>query len=175
MRVKNPNQIGTWSFRMLDPEGNTIMVPPSGTLNSIGELLGQVMAHFRIYDSATNGRYSEKQREFADKQGMTFDEFMIQLIEHQMCINGMGQVPCWSGGLGDDIHNVMKGVDKAISKAPFKLQQAAQVLISKLTPSGSRTLSGCSSCGGTPVMDPNANNLGRAGTVNNKVRRGKRN
>ena len=172
MRVQNPNQIGNWSFRMLDPEGNTIMVPPNGTTNSVGELLNQVLAYISIYDSGTEGSYSKKQREFAEREGISFEDFLLKLIEHQMCINHRGQVPCWSDGLGDDIHNFMMGVDKKIAKAPKALSHRIQGLISKMTSGGSRTLGGCSSCGGTTVMNPQADNLGRAGTVN-RIRRKK--
>lgn len=170
MRVKHPNKISNWQFTLINPAGEEITVGPHSSLNS---LLDQVMSYIEVYDGMTDREYSKKQRQLAMESGIDFRKYMLQLTEHQMCLNFRNKgVECWSSGLGDDTHNLLAKVDGFVEKiqsAPVKriISRAIEII----TPSKSKTLGGCSSCGGSRVMKPESDNLGRAGRLNRLFRK----
>jgi hypothetical protein len=167
MRVKDHNKVSSWNFFMEDMSGETVQVPPQGGTNTIQELLTLVLSYIQTYDNHTNNEYSKQQRIYAEEDGLSFNAYMIKLIEHQFCLRNSNTTPCWSGGVGDTIHNALTKVDGWIEHTPEVLQQKVQAAISFLTPSKSKTFGGCSVCGGSKVMSRSSNNLGRAGKLNN--------
>lgn len=171
MTLKEPAKFSNWSFIVEDPEGKEIEIPSGGRYaNTLSQLTAAVLQHIAAYDGATNGEYSKNQRELADKEGVTFDKYIQMLIQHQICLRYKGSVPCWTG-LGDKIHLALSAVDGFVAKTPEVVRQRMERAIKVMTPSKSKTLGGCSACGGTRKMDPNANNLGRAGFLNRMMRK----
>ena len=152
---------------MEDMGGETVQVPPSGGVNTINALLTMVLSYIQTYDNHTAGEYSKQQRIYAEEYGLSFDAYILKLIEHQFCIRNKATTPCWSDGVGDSIHNALTKVDGWIEHTPEVVQQKVQAAIAFLTPSKSKTFGGCSVCGGSKVMSRSTNNLGRAGTLNN--------
>lgn len=169
MRPKEPRQIGAWTFHMEDPEGNAIQVPPNGAFSNIDELHAAVLQYMDIFDGVTDKAYTAKQRELAESHNLQFTEYILQLIQHQMCIRNVGSIPCWSSGLGDSLHQAAGLVDKGISILPTTVRTVMRKMVAKVTPSHNHTLQGCQQCGGTSTFQSGANNLGRAGTVNNII------
>jgi hypothetical protein len=169
MRIKDPNKITSWHFNLLDPEGIEVRVPAEGGLNSLHHLISRVNSYIQVYDQGTDGAYSKLLREEADKHKITFDKYISKLIQHQMCLTQ--PIACWSDGFGDDLHSLAGKVDSFVEKAPAPVRRIMQNAIARLTPSKARAFSSCGTCGGTRVMNPQANNLGRAGTVNRFTRR----
>lgn len=165
MRIQNPNQVGAWSFHVKDIEGNDIVIPPYSTSSSIEELLSLVLKYIQEYDNVSNGEYSKTQRELAAKEGMSFEDYMKKLINHQMCLRNRGVIPCWSDGLGDNIHNLFDKV-ASFKKAPESTKTKIQNIISSFVPGFVIKGAGCASCGGSMVMSPTKDNLGRAGKLN---------
>lgn len=154
---------------MEDPEGNAIQVPPSGAFGNIDELHAAVIQYMQIFDGVTNGEYTKIQRGLAESHKLQFTDYIMELIQHQMCVRNVGSIPCWSSGLGDSLHAAAGVVDSAIKVLPAPLRTGMQKMIAKVTPSRSPTLSGCQSCGGTGTFKSGENNLGRAGKVNNII------
>lgn len=171
MRPKEPRQIGAWTFHMEDPEGNAIQVPPGGAFTNIDELHAAVLQYMQIFDGVTDNAYTKTQRELAESHKLQFTDYIMELIQHQMCVRNVGSIPCWSSGLGDSLHKAAGMVDTAISILPTTARTVMQKMIAKVTPSHSPTLSGCQSCGGTGTFQSGVNNLGRAGTVNKIIYR----
>lgn len=171
MYPKNVDQIGAWTFSLLTPEGVESMVPPAGSFSTLTELTQAVVAIINIYDEATEGKYSQKQRAFALSQGLEFTDFIRSAIQHQLCLRNKGSIACWNDGLGDKLHEAAGKVDAFIDKTfTGKLKQRIQTFVMAVTPSHTPTLSGCSTCGGTTTFDPNADNSGRAGKVSRATR-----
>lgn len=166
MRPKDVNQIGAWTFRLKDLEGNEIQVPPSGHFNALPQLTAAVISIMGVFDSHSGGEYTKKPRKLAKKEKLEWDRYVETLIQHQICVNNQGMIPCWSDGFGDDLHQKAAQVDQYIAKLPEGPRKVVQRAVQAVTPSHTPTLSGCSSCGGTQVFDPNVNNKGRAGYVN---------
>lgn len=164
MRVKNPNQVSKWSFLIIDPSGNEVVVPPSDPCNSVGRLHGMVMGVINVYDNITGGEYSKKQRELASAKNMDFEDYVFKLIENQMC--SRFKIDCWSEGIGDDIHNVLSKVDDFIEHTPAPVRKVMQAVVAKVTPSKTKRFGSCSSCGGTRAMNPSVDNLGRKDKLN---------
>jgi len=150
---------------MVDMGGNEITVPPSGGTNTLHQLVTQVLSYIQVYDNHTDGEYSKAQRVLAEGAGVSFEAYIARLVEHQFCIRSRS-VKCWSDGLGDDIHSALSVVDGWVAKTPEVVRSKIQNAIEMLTPSGSKTFRGCAACGGSRVMDPSINNLGRAGRLN---------
>lgn len=166
MRVADHNKVSKWNFLMEDMAGNEVQVPPSGGTNTLPQLLTLVLSYIQTYDNHTAGEYSKLQRQFAEEDGLSFNAYMVKLIEHQFCLRNSGKVKCWNSGAGDIIHNALSKVDGWVEHTPNVIQQKVQRAIEFITPSKSKTLGGCAVCGGSRVMSPNVNNLGRAGTLN---------
>lgn len=167
MRIKNINQIGEWRFYLENPEGEEVVVPPSGWFNTLQQLKEAVLSYIDIYDTATGGAYSKEIRRDAEKEGLSLDAYMIKLIEHQFCLRNSG-IKCWSSGVGDTIHSILSKVDGFIEKASPAVRGKMQDAIERVTPSHSRTFGGCSVCGGSRVMKSSGSNLGRAGRFNRR-------
>ena len=152
---------------MIDMGGQEIVIPPSGGANTLSQLLTQVLSYIQIFDGHTDGEYSKAQRALAEEAGITFDRYMLRLIEHQFCVNNAARgIKCWSDGVGDTIHSALTVVDGWVAKTPEVIRNRIQNAIERITPSRARTFGGCSACGGSRVMDPRINNLGRAGRLN---------
>lgn len=167
MRVANPNKVASWSFQLIDPEGEEITIPSTGGMNNLQALKMAVLSHIQVYDNATGEEYSKEQKRLAEEAGKSFEQYIGQLIEHQMCLRFKNQIQCWNEGVGDSIHNALSAVDGYVAKTPEPIRRMVERAISVITPSKSVTFSGCSACGGTHVMNPRKNNLGRAGKLNN--------
>jgi len=85
---------------------------------------------------------------------------------------GKRAIKCWSGGLGDDIHNVISKVEGFIfEQAPKPVVNMITRFARIATRGRSNTFSSCASCGGTSVMKADTNNLGRAGRLNNMFKK----
>lgn len=166
MRPKDVNQIAAWTFRLKDLEGNEIQVPPTGHFNSIGQLSQAVQSIMNIYDQHSDGEYTKKARKLAKKEKLDWAAYVDTLIQHQICVNNLNMIPCWSDGFGDDLHQKAQKVDKFVAKLPEGPKRAIQMAVAAVTPSHSQTFGGCATCGGTSAYDPNVNNKGRAGIVN---------
>ena len=166
MRPKNPNNVSSWRFNLVDPEGIELSIPNIGTYNTRELLFNAVMSYVRVYDEVTKGGYTKKAREEAEKWGVSFEVYMRKVIDHQMCLTNRA-IDCWSDGLGDDLHKALGKVDGYVKRTPAIVRKTVQAAIQKLTPSKSATFGGCSSCGGSRVFRPYENNLGRAGRMNN--------
>lgn len=171
MKPKNPNNISSWKFQLTDPNGEVISIPLTGTFNTRRLLHTAVMSHILIYDEATKGGYTKKAREEADLYKVDLSTYMLMVIDHQMCLTNRA-IDCWNDGLGDKIHEAMGKVDGYIKHVPLVVRKHVETAIQKITPSRSKTLGGCSSCGGSRVFHPYENPLGRAGTVNRWTKRG---
>lgn len=172
MRPKNVNQIGSWIFKMLDLEGNEIVIPPGRSFNSLRELQVTVLQVMALFDQNSNNEYTKLQRELAAQEGVSWEEYVSSLIQHQMCVNNKGSIPCWNDGAGDAMHQAAGMIDQVVMVMPESVKKTLQKGIQAITPSRSKSLSGCAACGGTSAFDPETNNKGRAGTVNrvlNKV------
>ncbi len=153
---------------MTDPAGEEITVPQTGT-NTLPSLLNIVMSLIAAYDNATNQEYSKVQRELAEAEGTDFREYIGKIIEHQLCLRMVGRVDCWNDGYGDKLHSKLSAVDGFVEYTPPLIRKALQFAVSKITPSRSRSFSGCAACGGTMVFSPELDNLGRAGKWNNAL------
>jgi hypothetical protein len=167
MHVKDHNQVGNWNFKLENPSGVEVTIPddPKG-ISRLNHLVRIVISVLNVYDGATGGEYTKKQRELAAEKGVSFEEYMGRVIQHQFCIRNKQTVKCLNDGWGDDIHSALSAVDGYIEKTPQVIQRAAGKMISRITPSKSRTFRGCSRCGGTSVFKATADNLGRAGKLN---------
>jgi len=111
----------------------------------------------------------------ASKLDISPGKYIMAAIEHQICLRESDpKQMCWNGGIGDKIHTLAGDIDRAIAKAPSIISKVgiAAVKAATLVTTGKahRKLGTCSTCGGTRVFSPNANNLGRAGTLNARVR-----
>ena len=75
--------------------------------------------------------------------------------------------------MGDDVHTVISKVEGfVLDNAPAVIVGAVRRFAKAVTRGKSNTVSGCSSCGGTAALDPNAkNNLGRAGALNSFLKK----
>jgi hypothetical protein len=155
---------------MIDPKGEEVAVPPSGVSSSKQKLLNQVLSYIGMYDNITGNEYSKEQRRLAEEAGMPFDQYIGKLIEHQLCLRSKS-IKCFNDGVGDAVHEVMGKIDGFVERAPKPIKLLIQKVFAEVTPSKSRTLGGCSACGGSRIMAPRANNLGRAGTMNRLFRR----
>lgn len=165
MRPKNPNQVSNWKFQLTDPSGVVLTIPNVGSYNTRRLLHIAVLSHIRIFDEVTKGKYTKKTREEAEKWGEDFETYMLRVIDHQLCLTNRA-VQCWSDGLGDAIHEQMGKIDGYVKHVPLVIRRKVETAIQKITPSKSKTLKACATCGGTKVFQPYENNLGRAGTLN---------
>lgn len=165
MRVKDVSKVSQWSFQLIDPDGNEVRIPNEGGFSSLQQVTGAVLSYITVYDNATKGEYSKNLQEEADKLDLDLRGYLSKLIQHQLCLTNKA-VACWSDGFGDNIHRLLGKVDSYVEKAPAKVKQLMQTAISRMTPSRARSFSSCGACGGTRVMDPKVNNLGRAGRFN---------
>ena len=161
---------------MLNPEGGEVVLGPFSNLYT---LQNQVLSYIGIYDSMTNDEYSKKLKEDAKwyaggeeaagiLRGETeyWKKYVKLLIEHQMCLRNKS-IKCWSGGVGDDIHNVLTKVEGFVmEKAPEPIQKMVRRFASVISKGKRSSVTGCSSCGGTVVMSPSVANMGRAGKLN---------
>jgi len=166
MRVKNPQNVSNWKFYIEDPSGVEVVIPPSDPCNSLNKLLGQVLGYIQVYDNMTQGEYSKKQRELAVKDGLDFEDYMLKVIEHQVCLRAKGTIPCWKG-TGDLIHSALGKVDNLIDHSPEIVRNVMQRAVSSATPSKTKKFGSCSACGGSRSFSPSVDNLGRANKLNN--------
>lgn len=165
MKVAKPNQVTNWTFDMVNPAGDQVSLGPFSTAYT---LVNQVMSYINTYDSMTEDKYSIKLKEEAAKVAEgDLQKYVKLLVEHQMCVRLKGRIDCWSGGVGDDVHTVISKVEGfVLEQAPAVIVNAVRRFAQAVTNGKSNKVSGCSSCGGTTVMDPSKNNLGRAGALN---------
>jgi len=166
MRVQNPNQIASWNFHIIGPDGEEVIIPPERGMPTIGKITNAVMSHIGVWDAHTDNEYSQVQRQLAEESGMEFKAYIMKLIEHQMCLRNKSSIKCWNDGAGDSIHNMLSKVDNYVEKTPEPIRRLVGAAIAKITPSRTRSFGGCAACGGSRVMSPNQDNLGRAGKVN---------
>jgi hypothetical protein len=168
MIVKNKSAFGEWKFFLIHPENGSELKLPIDRENaqSISEITQIVVAQMTEFDRISGGQYTSKAKEEAASRNISFPAYVNLLIQHQICLKNGGNNICWEGGIGDTIHKMFSKIDGLVAKMPKALQSAAAAVFKAVTPSGSRTLGGCSSCGGTKTFNPNVNNLGRAGTLN---------
>lgn len=169
MTIKDTTKFGNWFFYMLDPfELKEIRVPTGNNPeHGIHQLVNRVIAQMSEFDKVTNGEYSKKARVRSAELSLTFEQYVLKLVHHQICLRNQ-HIPgfCYSNGIGDTIHELLSGVDKIVAKLPTALQNAATKIIKRITPSKSATLGGCSVCGGSRSFKPKEDNLGRAGKLN---------
>lgn len=152
---------------MMNPEGDEITLPPQGHMNDIYSLVNIVLSYITMYDNVTDGEYSKRQRELAEAKDMPFEQYIRKLVEHQMCLRFKSSIPCWSDGAGDDLHSLLSKVDGYVEKIQSStIKRFIERSIKKITPSGHKKFSSCQTCGGSQVMNPNINNLGRADRLN---------
>lgn len=169
MRLKDHQSFGEWKFFMLNPiDGSDLKIPIDAKVaQSLASLVQIVVAQMHEFDLITDGLYTAKAKEEADKKSISFPAYVSLLVEHQICIkSGNSSDLCWSNGIGDDIHTMFSKIDGIVTSLPAPIQGLIKKVIVKLTPSSSQTLGGCSACGGTKVYDPVVSNLGRAGKLN---------
>ena len=150
---------------MVNPAGDQVTLGPFSTAYP---LIDKVMSYIEVYDSMTDSKYSVRLKEEAARvAGGDMRKYVKLLIEHQMCVRLKGRIQCWSGGVGDDVHTVISKVEGfVLENAPAVIVGAVRRFAKAVTRGASNTVSSCSSCGGTAVMDPSKNNLGRAGALN---------
>jgi hypothetical protein len=167
VRIKDKSRFSEWTFIIVTPTGEDQIIPPTGYSNSKESLLNTVLTIISTYDSVSDGEYSKRLRELAEQSDVSFAVYIGMLIEHQLCLRlGGNRLPCWNDGLGDRIHEMMKPIDSFVANTPEPVKKVLQRAIERITPSKSKTLSGCSACGGSKRMNPNDDNLGRAGKLN---------
>ncbi len=162
MRLKNLNESPhngfTFHFRNEVAQQNDMV-----TGNSLDNLESKVTAQFRNLK-------------------MAVPENLRQIIEHQICLRQPNPAnSCWSGGLGDDLHH--KWIKPFLTRVADKLdafptpfrgvnERPKGGIISRAAKAIAKTarrVSTCGSCGGTRVYEQGANNLGRAGQINQVV------
>ena len=165
MRIANPQQVTHWKFYLKDPNDQEVMIPSDGVHTHKDRLLNQVLSYINMYDNVTSNEYSKEQRALAAQAGRDFEGYIGQLIENQMCLRNKW-IKCYTDGVGDKIHEAMGKVDGYIEKAPAPVRKVIQKMIASVTPSKTKSFGGCGACGGTRIMSPRGNNLGRAGTLN---------
>ena len=167
MTIKDQTQFGRWSFSMINPENSSQFTIPigGGYSKSLAELTNLVSEQMGEFDRVTSGEYTKKAREEAEKKNLSFPAYLSLLIQHQICVLNNNTVPCYSNGIGDDIHSLFKGLDGFVAKMPSPIRKAAEQLTKAIT-GGQKQFGGCQTCGGTRAFNPNANNLGRAGKLN---------
>ena len=165
MKVAKPNQVTSWTFEMINPAGDTVTLGPHPT---IYQLVNQVMSYIGVYDGMTENKYSAQLTEQANKvSDGNLEKYVKLLVEHQTCIRLKGKIDCWSGGVGDDVHEFISKVEGfVLEKAPAPIVGIVRRFAKAVTKGKSSTFTACSSCGGTAVMDAKVNNLGRAGALN---------
>ena len=176
MKIKEHQNFTKWKFYFKDLEGGTLSFPKSGGYSpNLHELATEAAAQFEIFDTDTEGKYTRLIRKQAEHLGVDYLEYLKVIIEHQLCLRHETEARelCWNDGLGDKLHEFSGKIDHAIETFPKplkKLAQAAVVVATKAaTRKGNKKLGGCGTCGGTETFDPDTNNLGRAGSLNNLV------
>lgn len=168
MYLKKPQFFGQWKFIAIDPSGNEISIPREGVEKTKEALVHKVFSQLKSFDEATDGRYLEKVRKQAQKHGLELQEYIAKVVEHQVCLRGSPTL-CWDDGFGDTLHSFAMKVDNWVESLPVgstAARAAVRVATFIATGKSQRRLSGCSKCGGTRTFSPDANNLGRAGTLN---------
>lgn len=165
MKVAKPQNVTNWEFRMMNPAGEEVVVGPYGT---IYQAVNQVMSYIDVYDTATSYKYGKRLREQAGVYTRgDLTKYVKMMIEHQMCVRHKGNVQCWSGGIGDDIHDVVCKVEGwVLEKAPAPIVKMVRRFAKAASKGKSNSFAGCASCGGTSIMNPAVENLGRAGKLN---------
>lgn len=169
MTIKDTARFGGWFFYMLDPfDLKEIRIPAGNNPeHGIHQLVNRVISQMQEFDKVTNNEYTKKAKERARELSVTFEQYILKLVHHQICLRNQ-HIPgfCYSNGIGDSIHELLSGVDKVVAKLPSSLRDAATKIIKKITPSKSATLGGCAVCGGSRSFKPKSDNLGRAGKLN---------
>ena len=146
MTLRNPNETpnGGWKFYFQSTEGGKPFTNEVSGANSVDDLTRKAALQM------TN-------------MNVSVPENLKQIVEHQICTRAHPG-DCWMSGIGDELHNkwikpFLTGVAKTATK--MKLNGVAKK---------AKSLSGCSSCGGTSVYVEGENNLGRAGTLNDLLK-----
>lgn len=169
MTIKDTSKFSQWFFYMIDPYTLGEIRVPAGSNPSPGihQLVSVVIAQMNEFDFASNNSYSLKARERAAELNLTFEQYMTQLVHHQICLRN-SHIPglCYANGIGDSIHELLSGIDGIVAKLPSVLQEGVKKVVQKITPSKTKTLGGCSVCGGSRSFSPKEDNLGRAGRLN---------
>lgn len=169
MTIKDTSKFSSWFFYMIDPYTNGEIRIPAGPTPSGGihQLVHAVITQMNEFDRVSNNSYSAKARSRAAELNITFEQYMTQVVHHQLCLrNSHIAGLCYSNGIGDSIHELLSGVDKVVDKLPEALKDKVKKVIQKITPSRTSTLGGCSVCGGTRSFSSKKDNLGRAGRLN---------
>lgn len=161
MQPKDPNRVPDWDFYILNIKGEEVKVGPFPTRE---RLINELLYLFDVFDKETSSKYTEKLRQKAVEHRIGFKEYIGKLVDHQICLRR--RLDCWSSGIGDDIHALAGKLDGIVDKAPKIVKKVYQSFAKKVTPSKVNRMGKCGACGGSRVMDPNSNNLGRAGILN---------
>lgn len=127
--------------------------------------------HNRITASVTGNnlaQLTEKVKGAFSNNGIPIPEDLQVIIEHQICVcqDNPTEV-CWSGGIGDDLHN--KWIGPFLKRLARAMDTSEEGVISRARRAVAKTaekIAGCSSCKGSRVYQNGKNNLGRAGTLN---------
>lgn len=173
MFLKNPTQ-HTKIFFIKDPITKDVIRIPSnsGGAKNIPELSNMIIQQVAEWDRITNNTYSQQARKEAADLKLTWTAYWAKVVEHQICLRAHDQKKvCWNDGFGDTLHRAASMVDDLIDKSPRILktigQGIAKMATKVATGKSNKKLSGCSSCGGTKVFDPEKKrNLGRVGKLN---------
>lgn len=166
MHIKRRNFFSKWDFIAIDPSGQELKIPRNGYAKSREELVEMVFSQLKQFDAATNGEYLKKARKSAGD--MDLKAYLAKVVEHQVCLR-VGREFCYDDGFGDTMHGLAVRIDNWVDglgvgkKAAIAAVQVATFLA---TGKKQRKLGGCSRCGGTRKFSSDANNLGRAGTLN---------
>lgn len=171
MKIKDHNKFIHWIFHVKSPIDNKDLCLPIGCkpAKNLLNLTQVVLNQMNEFDKITNNDYTKKGREIAESYKMEFPTYMMEVIEHQLCLRSFNpKQECWSSGAGDRLHQAFSSIDVAISNpnVPKAVQRIYARVVQKITPSKSKTLGGCSRCGGTRIYDPKERNEGRAGRMN---------
>lgn len=92
-----------------------------------------------------------------------------EIIDHQICSRAQDPLEdCWSGGLGDDLHNKWIGpfLRRAAAKIAPRNSGSIMAVARQAVSEAIKKVANCRTCGGGKVYKEGETGMGRAGKIN---------
>lgn len=174
MKLKNPLHFGTWAFYIGD--NDEIRVPVEGFARTKSSLVQAVDGMFQTLAKQGEPGYLERAKEEASAMGLSYQQFLGKIIEHQICVRmPANNQYCIPSGIGDKLHSFIVSVEDAIESAPSPIKsvgtaiiQKSLKIVNKKTSTAPVKAKTCSACGGSKSFTAKAWNFGRAGRMQKK-------
>jgi hypothetical protein len=175
---RREDMVDLW-VELQTPEGNQMRIPSAGTASSFANLITLLDRQIQSF-TAQGFNYLPQLTEEAKKLNMSYRAYLSAVTENIMCKRAPNL--CHADGAGDQLHLISGKIDKLAEMLPKPVSKVAKAVIAKAVGlgTGQKKYRGkakeCSICGGRKSIAPGtrAGNLGRAGTLNARLKRRKK-